>query len=950
MRTLSIDIESYSDVDLSKCGVYKYASSPAFEILLFGYAVDGGDVRVVDLVCGEQIPEEIISALSDASVTKWAFNAMFERVCLSNFLGEWLEPEGWHCTMVWAATLGLPLSLESAGAALGLEKQKLTEGKDLIRYFCVPCKPTKTNGGRTRNRPEHDPEKWKRFKAYNLRDVETEMQIQKRLSNFPVPDVTWEEYHLDQEINDRGIGVDMELVRQAIAMDARSRERLTDALQELTGLENPNSVQQMKQWLADHGLETDTLGKKAVEELVKTAPEPLREVLSLRQQLAKSSVKKYTAMENAVCADSRAHGMFQFYGANRTGRFCLTGDHEVLTDKGWIRLDEWHGGRIACWNPKGEAVSFQKANALNFPYKGLMYEYCDKRISQISTPDHKMYVKRRYGGEWMVETVENMECYRPSIPFTGYRQTTSGMEHSILRVLVMVQADGCFADDGSVLLGFTKLRKVERCKMLLRAAGITFTYRVYEENPRPRHQFKIISRNVPLWLRIFRNKTFDTWLFDESADVFFDELVYWDGYRSAKNSIQYVTCNKQNADIVQAFAHITGRAAQLKVKDRREEHPKWSVAYVLDIWLTPKNCHEVRNKPKKFQFDGTVYCAETSTGFFLVRRNGRVWVTGNSGRLIQLQNLPQNHIPDLVQARALVRSGNYEALSMLYEDIPDTLSQLIRTAFVPQDGRKLIVADFSAIEARVLAWLAGERWVSEVFEKGGDIYCETAARMFHCRVEKHGENAELRQKGKQATLSCGYGGSVGALKAMGALEAGMTEEELQPLVDSWRAANPNIVRFWWDVDRAVKDCIRQRVPTETHGLRFDYRSAMLFITLPSGRRLAYVKPRIGENQFGGESVTYMGVSGTKKWERLESYGPKFVENIVQGTARDILCYAMQTLKNCAIVAHVHDEIIIEADRRMSVEAVCEQMGRTPPWAKGLKLRADGYECEFYQKD
>lgn len=642
MRTLSIDIETYSDVDLSKCGVYKYASSLSFEILLFGYAVDGGGVRVVDLACGEQIPDEVISALSDASVTKWAFNAMFERVCLSNFLGEWLEPEGWHCTMVWSATLGLPLSLENAGTVLGLEKQKLAEGKDLIRYFCLPCRPTKANGGRTRNLPEHDPEKWERFKAYNLRDVETEMQIQERLSNFPVSDSIWKEYHLDQEINDRGIGVDMELVRQAIAMDVRSRERLTAAMRELTELENPNSVQQMKQWLADHGLETDTLGKTAVAELVKTAPEPLREVLSLRQQLAKNSVKKYTAMENAVCADSRAHGMFVFYGANRTGRF--------------------------------------------------------------------------------------------------------------------------------------------------------------------------------------------------------------------------------------------------------------------------------------------------------------------SGRLIQLQNLYKNTMPDLAQARALVRSGNYEALSMLYEDIPDTLSQLIRTAFVPQDGRKLIVADFSAIEARVLAWLAGEKWVLEVFEKGGDIYCETAARMFHCRVEKHGENAELRQKGKQATLSCGYGGSVGALKAMGALEAGMTEEELQPLVDSWRAANPNIVRFWWDVDRAVKECVKMRIPTETHGLRFDYRSAMLFITLPSGRRLAYVKPRIGENQFGGESVTYMGVGGTKKWERLESYGPKFVENIVQGTARDILCYAMQTLKNCSIVAHVHDEIIIEADRRMSVTAVCEQMGRTPPWAKGLKLRADGYECEFYQKD
>ena len=642
MRTLSIDIESYSDVNLSKCGVYKYASSPAFEILLFGYAVDGGDVRVVDLACGEQIPDEILSALSDASVTKWAFNAMFERVCLSNFLGEWLEPEGWRCTMVWAATLGLPLSLESAGVALGLEKQKLTEGKDLIRYFCVPCKPTKANGGRIRNRPEHDPEKWKRFKAYNLRDVETEMQIQKRLSHFPVPDAIWEEYHLDQEINDRGIGVDMELVRQAIAIDARSRERLTAAMRELTELENPNSVQQMKQWLADQGMETDTLGKKAVAELIRTAPEPLREVLSLRQQLAKSSVKKYTAMENAVCADSRAHGMFQFYGANRTGRF--------------------------------------------------------------------------------------------------------------------------------------------------------------------------------------------------------------------------------------------------------------------------------------------------------------------SGRLIQLQNLYKNTMPDLAQARALVRSGNYEALSMLYEDIPDTLSQLIRTAFVPQDGRKFIVADFSAIEARVIAWFAGERWRLKVFEDGGDIYCASASQMFHVPVEKHGVNGHLRQKGKIAELALGYGGSVGALKSMGALEMGLAEEELQPLVDAWRSSNPMITQFWWDVDRAVKDCIRQRVPTETHGLRFDYRSAMLFITLPSGRRLAYVKPRIGENRFGGESVTYMGVSGTKKWERLESYGPKFVENIVQGTARDILCYAMRTLRNCAIVAHVHDEVIIEADRRMSVEAVCEQMGRTPPWAKGLKLRADGYECEFYQKD
>lgn len=642
MKTLSLDLETFSDVDLSKCGVYKYASSPNFEILLFGYSVDGGEVQVIDLACGEEIPAEIIAALSDENVTKWAFNAMFERVCLSNYLGEWLEPEGWHCTMVWSATLGLPLSLENVGAALGLEKQKLTEGKDLIRYFCVPCKPTKANGGRTRNLPEHDREKWERFKAYNLRDVEAEMQIQQRLSKFPVPESVWEEYRQDQEINDRGIGVDMELVTQAIAMDARSKSELSAAMQKLTDLENPNSVQQMKQWLADNGLETDTLGKKAVAELIKTAPEPLRKVLTLRQQLARSSVKKYTAMENAVCSNGRAHGMFQFYGANRTGRF--------------------------------------------------------------------------------------------------------------------------------------------------------------------------------------------------------------------------------------------------------------------------------------------------------------------SGRLIQLQNLPQNHMPDLAQARALVRSGDYEALTLLYEDIPDTLSQLIRTAFVPQDGRKFIVADFSAIEARVIAWFAGERWRLKVFADGGDIYCASASQMFGVPVEKHGVNGHLRQKGKIAELALGYGGSVGALKSMGALEMGLSEEELQPLVDAWRNSNPMITQFWWDVDRAVKECIKKRLPTETHGVRFDYRSAMLFITLPSGRRLAYVKPRIGENIFGGESVTYMGVGGTKKWERLESYGPKFVENIVQATARDILCYAMQTLKNCAIVAHVHDELIIEADQRMSLSAVCEQMGRTPPWAKGLKLRADGYECEFYQKD
>ena len=642
MESINIDIESFSSVDLSKCGVYRYASSPDFDILLFGYSVDGGDVHVVDLCQGEEIPADIVAALSDDSVIKWSYNNNFERVSLSNYFGTWFEPGSWRCTMVWAAYLGLPRSLEDVGAVLGLEKQKLSEGKDLIRYFCVPCKQTKANGGRTRNLPGHDREKCERFKAYNLRDVEAEMQIQQRLSRYPVPDFVWEEYRQDQEINDRGIGVDMEMVRNAIAIDGRSKAELSAAMKELTGLENPNSVQQMKQWLSENGVETDSLDKKAVAELMKDAEEPLRKVLALRQQLAKSSVKKYQAMENAVCADSRAHGMFAFYGANRTGRF--------------------------------------------------------------------------------------------------------------------------------------------------------------------------------------------------------------------------------------------------------------------------------------------------------------------SGRIIQLQNLYKNTMPDLAQARELVRCGDFEALVILYDSVPEVLSELIRTAFVPQDGRKFIVADFSAIEARVLAWIAGERWRLKVFEGGGDIYCASASQMFHVPVEKHGVNGHLRQKGKIAELALGYGGSVGALISMGALEMGLAEEELQPLVSAWRDSNPCITEFWWAVDRAVKECIKMRAGTETHGIRFDYQGGMLFITLFSGRRLAYVKPRIGENQFGGESVTYMGVGGTKKWERLESYGPKFVENIVQAVSRDILCYAMRTLRNCSIVAHVHDEVIIEADRRMSLPVVCEQMGRTPPWAKGLLLRADGYECDFYQKD
>ncbi len=648
METLSCDLETYSSEDLRKCGVYRYCEAPDFEILLFAYSVDGGEVQLADLASGEKLPREIIKAVTDDSVIKWAWHANFERVCLSRYLRDlglltgYLNPEGWRCDMVWAATLGLPFSLEGAGAVLGLDKQKLTEGKELIRYFCKPCSPTQANSGRTRNLPCHAPDKWEMFKRYNIRDVETEMGIQQRLSKFPVPDFVWEEYHLDQEINDRGVKIDMELVRQAIAIDERSRNELISAMREFTQLENPNSVQQMKGWLANNGLMTESLDKKAVAELMKNAPPELIRVLTLRQQLAKSSVRKYQAMQNAVCADGRARGLFSFYGANRTGRF--------------------------------------------------------------------------------------------------------------------------------------------------------------------------------------------------------------------------------------------------------------------------------------------------------------------SSKIIQLQNLARNSMSDLDQARALVKTGDYDAVSMLYDDVPDTLSQLVRTAFVPPKGKLFYVADFSAIEARVIAWFAGEKWRSEVFRKGGDIYCASASQMFKVPVEKHGVNGHLRQKGKIAELALGYGGGTGALKAMGALEMGLKEEELQPLVNAWRNANPNIVKFWWAVDNAVMEAVNKRTTTETHGITFSFKSGMLFITLPSGRKLAYVKPRIGMNQFGGESITYEGIGATKKWERLESYGPKFVENIVQATARDILCFAMKTLRCCSIVMHIHDEVVIEADPRVSLDALCEQMGRTPPWAEGLILTASGYTSPYYKKD
>ena len=660
IESISIDIETYSDRDLKKCGVYKYAESPNAELLLFGYSINNGPVTVIDVAQGEEVPEYILKALTDDNIIKWAYNASFERIFLSVWLkrnypqyfvsysidedtvSNYLDPSAWRCSLVWGAVMGLPLSLKGIGAVLKLDEQKMSEGTDLIRYFCVPCKPTKSNGGRTRNLPEHAPEKWATFVAYNKRDVEVELSIKEKLKNFPVPEFLWDEYHLDQEINDRGIGVDMKLVTNAIAFDERSKETISSQMKDMTDLENPNSVVQMKAWLAENGMETETLGKKAVAELMKNAPERLAQVLAFRQQLAKSSVKKYQAMENAVCDDGRVRGMFQFYGANRTGRW--------------------------------------------------------------------------------------------------------------------------------------------------------------------------------------------------------------------------------------------------------------------------------------------------------------------AGRIVQLQNLPQNHMGDLAEARELVRQGDYDSVEMLYDDIPDTLSQLIRTAFIPKPGYKFYVADFSAIEARVIAHLAGESWRADVFKNGGDIYCASAEQMFHVPVKKHGVNGHLRQKGKIAELALGYGGSVGALKAMGALEMGLSEDELQPLVDAWRASNPNIVQLWWDVDAAVKTVVTMHTTAETHGIKFSWRSGMMFIHLPSGRKLCYVKPRIGQNKFGGDSITYEGVGSTKKWERLESYGPKFVENIVQAISRDLLMNAMKTLSHCFICGHVHDELIIECREDVSLDELCKQMARVPDWMPGILLRADGYITPWYRKD
>jgi len=952
---ISLDIETYSSVDLISCGVYKYVQAHDFEILLLAYAFDDEEVHILDLVVGEEIPTIVLQALSDDRITKSAYNAMFERICISKHLGIHLSPLSWECTAVKAATLSLPASLANVANVLKLEQGKMGEGKDLIKYFCIPCSPTKVNGGRCKNLPCHAPDKWDLFKEYCIRDVEVERNVRKKLLEFKYDEQSL--YCLDQKINDTGVSVDMELVENAIAFDALSKDDMLSQAKKLTGLDNPNSVAQLKQWLLDNGLEVDSLSKKTVVELAKENDGDIEELLNLRLRMSKTSTKKYEAIKRSVCDDGRVKGLFQFCGANRTGRWCLTGDHEVLTKNGWKRLDEWNGGEIACWTAKGEMVSFQKAEQVQFDYNGDMYIYSDKRISQISTPDHKMYVKRRYGAPWQTDVVENMQYYRPSIPFTGFRTINSNLEHSQLRVLVMVQADGHYVSDGGIRLKFVKQRKIERCRYLLRKADITYLETEQKAGNKVAAMFTITARHVPLWLRLFREKTFGSWLFDESADVFFDEIVHWDGYQSAKNSIQYCTCNKQNADIVQAFAHISGRSALIRVKCRSEEHPNWSDAYVVDIWLTPKNCHEIRTKPLKYHYSGKVYCAATSTGYFLIRRNGRVWVTGNSGRLVQVQNLPQNHLKDLELARQIVKNGDFNLLEQMYDSVPSVLSELIRTAFIPQEGSRFIVADFSAIEARVIAWFAGEQWRLDVFNSHGKIYEASASAMFHVPIGQIDKTSPLRQKGKIAELALGYGGSVGALKAMGALEMGVAENELKGLVNAWRNANPAIVKFWWDVGNAAELAVTKGKATTIGRIKIGCGKVggdrYLMCILPSGRRLCYFHPSMQLGKFDRMNVTYEGIGTSKRWGRLDSYGPKFVENIVQATARDLLAEAMIRLDIAGykIVMHVHDEAVAEAPMGFrSVKEMCDIMAINPVWADGLPLKADGYECKFYKKE
>ena len=755
MSILAIDLETYSELDIKKVGLYKYAENS--EILLFAYAFDDEPVQVVDIIGGEPLPFEVIEALQNEDVMKVAYNAAFERVVLNYHyptigIG---EPSQWFCTMVQGFTLGLPGGLDKVGKALGIEedKQKLATGKKLIQYFSKPCRPTKVNGGRTRNRPQHDTEKWAMFKEYCRQDVEAERAIRKKLEKFwPIPSER-QLWALDQRINDNGVLLDNDVIDGALQIDIEMKYQLTNEVIKLTGVENPNSLPQITGWIRQKQpeLKFDTFDKASRAELLKRddlLPE-VRKVIEIKNLLSKTSCKKYQAMKDMRCSDGRVHGMLQFYGASRTGRWCLTGDHEVLTDSGWVRLDEWKGGKIACWNHTNEIVSFGIAKQVAFDYEGEMYSIKTQRCEQLSTPDHKMpHLDKE--GVWRSDVISKVASKRFCIPFYGYKASNANsVDSNMLRVLIMTQADGHYTEDG-VRYHFKKKRKVDRCKMLLRKAEIPFSVR---HNGDGSTVFYVPRRHEPLPLRMFENKVFDMWLLNESADVVFDELRYWDCSSNSKNTVQYVTCNKNNADLIQALAVMSGRSATMLTKFRNNE--KWSTAYVVNIWNNAGKSHTVRiENVGKENYRGKVYCAETKTGYFLVRRNGKVWVTGNSGRGVQVQNLPQNHLDDLDGARNVVKTANYEVLEQLYDSPADVLSQLIRTAFIAPANHRFIVADFSAIEARVIAWLADEKWRMQVFANGGDIYCASASQMFHVPVEKHGINGHLRQKGKVAELAC----------------------------------------------------------------------------------------------------------------------------------------------------------------------------------------------------
>lgn len=752
---LLMDFETFSTVDIGKCGSYRYMDDPSFEPLLLSYAMNDDPVKLVDFTRGEDWPEEFLAALHDPAITKIAWNCAFERNVIYTALGEYTPPEQWLDVMHVAAQCGLPMSLDAAGKALGLpeEQAKMKEGKALIRYFCCPCKPTKTNGGRERNFPEHAPERWKTFCDYCTRDTEAERTIFHMLEQWLPNEDERRFWALDQRINEKGVRIDRQLAINAVAMDERYKEELTAKAVALTGLENPKSVSQVKNWLADQeGKSFPSLNKKVIADVVsQLQSEDAREFMALRGELSKSSTAKYQAMLRSMCSDGHSKGCFQFYGANRTGRFCLTGDHEVLTPSGWAPLNMWQGGPIAVWSPTSRAISFQNSRAVSFPYDGEMISISQQRCEQLSTPEHKMPILSR-AGVWEGREVQDVFGKWFPIPFTGVRGVSAPGDHIALRVLIMVQADGHFSVGGDLKLGFKKLRKVERCKTLLRRAEIPFMLREFQNGVQ---QFTIRRQDQPLWLRSFRDKTFGWWLLDEDGRTIVDELEYWDSHRCGPNSIQYCTTNRQNAEVLQAVCALNGYSATLLTKVRDGNTPNWNDAYTLNIWLTPGDSTIIRpNHQTKVPFSGTVYCAVTPTGYFLTRRNGKYWITGNSGKLVQFQNMSKNYSPSLAGMRELVRGGHYSALNALYDSVSGVLSELVRTAIIPEEGQRIVVADFSAIEARVTAWFAGEEWRLQTFRDGGDIYCMSASQMFHVPVVKHGINGELRQKGKVAELAC----------------------------------------------------------------------------------------------------------------------------------------------------------------------------------------------------